>query len=183
MIPMSAELMRNCVSRNLSLVELSSIELKGDASTLELGAALARIRGQYGSPLMTVYLNGDLGMGKTTLARGVLRSLGHSGAVKSPTYTLVEHYELTDQDVYHFDIYRLADPEELEYMGIRDFFEPEAGRKVLNLVEWPERGHGVLPEPDLDIKLSVLGEGRKAQVFVKPGMKELVASCLEEISQ
>lgn len=180
---MPVPLKQDYVSCSLSLVELCSIELAGDASTLALGAALAHLRDQYDSPLMTVYLNGDLGMGKTTLARGVLRSLGHSGAVKSPTYTLVEHYELADQDIYHFDIYRLADPEELEYMGIRDFFEPEAGRKVTNLVEWPERGKGILPEPDLDIRLSALGEGRKARVFAKPCLSELAESCLEELSQ
>ncbi len=133
--------------------------LAGEAETEKLGGALAKHVVASGQGL-TVFLEGDLGMGKTTLSRGVMRGLGHEGAVKSPTYTLVEPYEHLQPPAYHFDLYRVGDPEELEYMGIRDYFSGQS----LCLIEWPERGRGLLPRPDLEIRLACEGEGRLAVV-------------------
>jgi tRNA threonylcarbamoyladenosine biosynthesis protein TsaE len=104
-----------------------------------------------------VYLQGDLGTGKTTLARGILRGLGHQGAARSPTYTLIESYEPGGRRVHHLDLYRLADPEELEYLGLRDLLAEPA----LWLIEWPDRGAGVLPPPDLVIGIEYHPEGRR----------------------
>lgn len=123
-----------------------------------------------------VYLQGDLGAGKTTLVRGLLQALGHVGAVKSPTYTLVEPYVLAGRVVNHFDLYRLIDPEELELIGFRDYFSPEQ----LTLVEWPSQGSPLLPTPDIDIILAPvsqdLGDGRLATITAHtPHGAQLVA--------
>ena len=132
-------------------------------ATTALGADLVRALEQVPSPgsgPWVLYLEGDLGAGKTTLARGLLAALGHQGRVRSPTYTLVESYQTAGRQVHHFDLYRLGDPEELEYLGLRDLLEADA----LWLVEWPERGGAMLPDPDVRLCLRPEGRGRRAEL-------------------
>ena len=136
-----------------------SVSLADESATLDLGASLAEALREWPNGLV-VFLEGNLGAGKTTLCRGLLRGLGHSGAVKSPTYTLVEPYELGGRTLNHFDLYRLGDPEELEYMGIRDYFK--AGDVCV--IERPERGAGVLPEPDGPSRAVSLPSGMSREI-------------------
>jgi len=120
--------------------------LKNEPEQLGLAAKIAAQ-----SPAGTViFLDGDLGTGKTTLVRGFLQSLGFTGNVKSPTYTLVEPYRIDNQQIYHFDLYRLGTPDELEYAGGRDYFDGDA----ICLIEWPEKAKGYLPMADLLVQLS-----------------------------
>lgn len=126
--------------------------LADEAATLAVAKVFVQALKEGG----LVFLEGTLGVGKTTFSRGLIQALGHQGVVKSPTYTLVEEYPLADVKVYHFDLYRLADPEELEYMGIREYLQPQN----LCLIEWPDKGFGVLPKPDLTIELSDDQQGR-----------------------
>lgn len=135
------------------------IEAHDEQEMLRYGgmlAAAARL------PCM-IYLSGPLGAGKTTLVRGFLTALGHRGPVKSPTYTLVEPYQLPVGPCYHFDLYRLSAPEELENMGMRDYLSIHA----CCLVEWPERGGGVLPEPDLALDIQYAPEGRGRRLLIQ----------------
>ncbi|MEJ6592161.1 MAG: tRNA (adenosine(37)-N6)-threonylcarbamoyltransferase complex ATPase subunit type 1 TsaE [SAR86 cluster bacterium] len=123
-----------------------------------------------------VYLSGELGAGKTTLSRGILRGMGYTGAVKSPTFTLVEPYEMAEQAAYHFDLYRLEDPEEFEYLGIDEYLE--SGH--LCLLEWPEKGLGHIPRSDLTIDLEVLAEGRLLVVTANSAFGEQICHGLIE---
>lgn len=150
------------------------IILNDEAAQVAFGEALGRALGGRGQ----VHLQGELGAGKTTLTRGVLRAYGHQGAVKSPTYTLVEPYRLGDVQVHHFDLYRLGDPEELEFIGARDLFTEES----LNLIEWPSRGEGWLPVADLIVTLTVSGTGREARLAAGSALGDSVLARLAELS-
>lgn len=146
------------------------LALPDEAATLALGADIARgLR-----PGVTVYLLGDLGAGKTTLVRGMLRALGHAGRVKSPTYTLAEIYNLPAFELYHFDLYRMNDPREWMDAGFREV----ANGDTVSLVEWPEKAAGLLPRPDLVLRLQVCDEGREIQIVAETALGK---ECLHQI--
>ena len=135
-----------------------NFQLADEQQTLEMGAKLAQVLPSKG----VVFLHGPLGAGKTTLVRGLLLALGHKGSTKSPTYTIVEPYELPDRRIFHFDLYRIADPEELEYLGFRDYLQEDC----VCLIEWPEKGDAFLPAADLELSLSYEGEARSIKLKV-----------------
>ena len=145
--------------------------LPDEAATLALGGALARAL-QAG---VVIFLQGDLGAGKTTFSRGLLAGLGHAGRVKSPTYTLVESYPLASLTVHHFDLYRFADPEEWDDAGFRDYF----GQDTVCLVEWPDKAGDLLPVADLTLELEVSGQGRTYRLTAST---ETGQSCLTRLS-
>lgn len=135
------------------------VKLETEDDTIRFGRMLSDCLNCRGR----VYLQGDLGAGKTTLCRGVLRAMGYEGAVKSPTFTLVEPYNFAGGQVFHFDLYRLNDPGELEYIGIDDYFTDQN----LCLVEWPEKAREALPDCDLDVALSIEGKSRRIGLIAR----------------
>lgn len=149
--------------------------LIGEAATLALGGALAGVL----KPGLTLYLHGDLGAGKTTLVRGLLRALGHTGPVKSPTYALVELYAISGYILYHFDFYRFNRPEEWLEAGLEEHFNQE----TICLVEWPEKAGGLLPPADIDVVIEVLdaNAGEAARRISLNANSERGTSCLSEL--
>jgi len=135
-----------------------NITLENPEDTEALGAALW----QALPAKCLLFLYGDLGAGKTTLVRGLLRAAGHTCAVKSPTYTLVEEYEVDGRRLFHFDLYRLKDPEELEWMGMDDYLNQNA----LCCIEWPQMGAGFLPNADVEVSLNYFQQQRTAEINV-----------------
>ena len=149
-------------------------KLSNEAATLKLGEALAR----GVAPGRVLHLSGELGSGKTTLVRGMLKALGHPGRVKSPTYTLVEPYGISRLHFYHFDFYRFKDRSDWVNSGFRDYFNGEA----FCVVEWPERAGGLLPPPDLELRLEFAGEERRATLKAHTPAGESWASSLPSSS-
>ena len=158
--------------------------LDNERSTEKFGACLSPLLGRQ----LLVTLAGELGAGKTTLVRGLLRAAGHAGLVKSPTFSLVELYELNSNVVYHFDLYRLTDPEELEYIGMRDYLSANA----ICVVEWPEKAANILPMGDIHIMIDRVGRGREVRIQAQTecgqkamqdlSIKECWSTVLEEAS-
>ena len=148
------------------------IQIVNESAMLGLGAILAGALAGRGA----VHISGELGAGKTTLCRGILCAMGHQGAVKSPTFTLVEPYRIEAHDVFHFDLYRLADPGELDYIGIDEYF----GAGKLCLIEWPEKAAGFLPQHDLEIGIDVSGEKRNIDIKPMTPHGETVCEQLEK---
>jgi tRNA threonylcarbamoyladenosine biosynthesis protein TsaE len=152
-----------------------TLDLENEAATLAFGTALAHAI----QPNLTIFFNGDLGAGKTTLVRGLLRGLGYAGKVKSPTYTLVEPYEMlgslgTPVNVYHFDLYRFNDEEEWEAAGFRDFFNASS----VCLIEWPEKARQLLPVADIEINFTIHQGGRSLQLKANTAAGQ---KCLHDI--
>jgi len=147
-----------------------TIELPDEQATLAIGARLSGMKG-------LIFLHGELGAGKTTFVRGYLQGLGYEGAVKSPTYTLIEPYDIAGRRLLHLDIYRLADPIELENIGVRD----DLGQDATLLVEWAERAHGYLGLPDLDIYLEYAGDSR--QIRIQPADDKLAEHLAQVIPE
>lgn len=151
------------------------LDLPDEAATLALGARLGRAL----APGLSIWLRGDLGAGKTTLSRGLLRELGFSGRVKSPTYTLVELYGFPRFNLYHFDLYRFADSNEWDDAGFRDYFSQDS----VCLVEWPDKGGGQLPAPDVVVELGFSeddgGNGRSVHIA---GFTEAGKACVARLT-
>jgi tRNA threonylcarbamoyladenosine biosynthesis protein TsaE len=149
----------------------ASFFLPDEASTLALGREIA----PFLAPGTVVWLRGNLGAGKTTIARAILRALGHKGAVKSPSYTLVEVYLVSSLYLYHLDLYRLNTPGEFEEAGLGEYF----GKDAICLVEWPEKAAGHLPSADVELFLRFAGESREARLSARGERGRECASVLK----
>ena len=148
------------------------ITLKNETETTEIGSKLAScLKGGE-----VIYLKGELGTGKTTLVRGVLNRLGHTGNVKSPTYTIVEPYLIDSHVIYHFDLYRLDDPEELESLGIRDYCDGQS----ICFFEWPEKGGNLLPNADINLELTYLENTREVEFTSKSDVGKTILKQLSK---
>lgn len=164
-----------CPTSMTIIASMISLHLASEAATLKLGRRLAA----HLCPGLTIFLQGDLGAGKTTLVRGVLRGLGFEGRVKSPTYTLVESYSISSLYLYHFDLYRFKHEQEWLDAGFNEFFNEQN----ICMVEWPERAASLLPKADVSIELAIEGEGRRATVTSeKINMQNLQATWVETSS-
>ena len=148
---------------------MSSLYLENDASTLEFAARVARAC----NPPLIIHLRGDLGTGKTTFARGFIRTLGYTGQVKSPTFSLQESYVLEHARLFHFDLYRIHDPRELEFIGIRDVAD---GADTICLIEWPERGEGAIPKADIEFAFEHADPGRRVDSNARSSQGHSVAT-------
>lgn len=157
----------------MTAVPARVLALPDESATARLGAALATLLRPL--PGAVLYLRGDLGAGKTTLARALLRACGVRGTVRSPTYTLMEPYDAEGRTVLHLDLYRLRDPLELHNLGLGDY-PPE---HTLWLVEWPEKGAALLPPPSLEVRLALQGSGRRAELQAAPGLTNRLNELLQ----
>ena len=146
--------------------------------TKSIAVKVAMVLKQQGLGGLTFYLNGDLGAGKTTFTRHLMQALGHNGSVKSPTYTLVEPYEIDKIKVFHFDLYRLADAEELEFMGIRDYFNNDS----MCLIEWAEKGWGMLAKADIELDIKIDNTQVDNRVFEFMASTDLGKRVLSELN-
>jgi tRNA threonylcarbamoyladenosine biosynthesis protein TsaE len=149
------------------------ILLEDEQKMQVFGKKIAQVIGQINAPLL-ILLNGDLGAGKTTLSRGILNGLGHRGSVKSPTYTLVEPYDLEIGKVFHFDLYRLVDPEELYDIGFNDYLT----ESQLCMIEWPDKGGSLLPKADISLQINSNGTGRQV---ILTAQTSLGSQCVNEL--
>lgn len=149
------------------------ILLEDEQKMQVFGEKIAQVIGQINAPLL-ILLNGDLGAGKTTLSRGILNGLGHRGSVKSPTYTLVEPYDLAIGKVFHFDLYRLVDPEELYDIGFNDYLS----ESQLCMIEWPDKGGSLLPKADISLQINTNGTGRQV---ILTAQTSLGSQCVNEL--
>jgi tRNA threonylcarbamoyladenosine biosynthesis protein TsaE len=149
------------------------ILLEDEQKMQVFGEKIAQVIGQINAPLL-ILLNGDLGAGKTTLSRGILYGLGHRGSVKSPTYTLVEPYDLEIGKVFHFDLYRLVDPEELYDIGFNDYLT----ESQLCMIEWPDKGGSLLPKADISLQINSNGTGRQV---ILTAQTSIGSQCVNEL--
>ena len=158
----------------------TEFKIEGEEQTVRLGTLMSDLCVPYAvknSKSVLIFLEGELGAGKTTFSRGFIEGCGYKDIVRSPTYTLVEPYDFDNYSIYHFDLYRLLDPEELEYMGIRDYFE----RTSVCLIEWPDKAQGLLPEADIRIALSYSQNSRTVVIessVLSQDELDRIASCL-----